>query len=458
MAVWSIINKNDIEGSTRIDAEYYQPSILDAANAVLKSSHSTLGDLVKSGYRVVYENTKILTEEEVNRGKDCFFMQAANISSDGLSFDVENMGYVHEADWIRYPKGRVNQGEILIEVKGQAEKVAIVPTYVPERTLVSGTLYKLCLKKGLSHEYLFAYMSSRYGKLLRDRLKTNTLIAYVSKPDLYSIPVYLPNKKDEQDVIALVSEAYRLIQVSADLYSQAEVALLEDLGLKNIPLKNDLFYTTNLNEVKSQNRMDSDFYLPKYSIISDSICRKGFRKLGDFGKHLKVNVNITKDEYYNYIEIGDVDISSGDVTFNRLQDCDLPANAKLKISGGELIVSKVRPTRGAVAIIPSTYKDRFICSGAFSVYKVKSPEREYIQVYLRSPIGKALLGRPSTGTQYPTIVDDDVKNIIVPDLNCEVISFIAEKVDESHKQRKSAKSLLEEAKIKIEKMIEENIS
>lgn len=271
MAVWSIVNKGNMEGSSRIDAEYYQPNILEAAQKVERTPYDRLGSLVKSGYRVVYENTNILSKEEVNFKRDCLFIQAANISSDGLSFDVDNMGYVHEADWIRYKKGRVIRGEVLIEVKGKAEKVAIVPSYVPERTLVSGTLYKLSLKKGMSHEYLYAYMSSKYGKLLRDRLKTNTLIAYVSKPDLYSIPVHLPREENDEEVKSLVQQAYKVVELSSKLYVQAEQILIEELGLKDLDLKDDLFYTTTVKEIKDNNRMGAEYYIPKYNKLMEHI-------------------------------------------------------------------------------------------------------------------------------------------------------------------------------------------
>jgi len=137
-----------------------------------------------------------------------------------------------------------------------------------------------------------------------------------------------------------------------------------------------------------------------------------------------------------------------------LQGSELPANAKNKITGGELIISKVRPTRGAIAIIPEDWKEGHIVSGAFSVFSVESPLREYVQVVLRSIVGKLQFEKPTTGTSYPTIEDEDVKNILIPMLPKMTQQKIADLVRQSHEARKKSKQLLEEAKHKVEEMIE----
>ena len=82
------------------------------------------------------------------------------------------------------------------------------------------------------------------------------------------------------------------------------------------------------------------------------------------------------------------------------------------------------------------------------------PLREYLQVVLRSTVGKLQMERPTTGTSYPTITDADVENIQIPILPRSMQEKIAELVRQSHESRKKAKALLEEAKHKVEELIE----
>jgi len=64
-------------------------------------------------------------------------------------------------------------------------------------------------------------------------------------------------------------------------------------------------------------------------------------------------------------------VGSREISFNTVKGHELPANAKMRIDGGELIISKVRPTRGAVVIIPDSWNKNFIASGAFSIFEIE---------------------------------------------------------------------------------------
>jgi len=272
--------------------------------------------------------------------------------------------------------------------------------------------------------------------------------------EVRKIKVPIPSKNILDFSYASGKQIDILRKESKLLYSQAEQILLEELGLKDLDLKDDLFYTTKLKEVKDNNRMDAEYYMPKYEYVSQVIKKTGYKRFDIMGKFSKNLAKRGKDLNYKYIEIGGIDVSTGDVSYKEMQGCELPTNAKLKVSGGELIISKVRPTRGAIAIVPDYLTNNCLCSGAFSIFKIKSPIREYIQVFLRSKIGKVLLGHASTGTQYPTITDEDVNAIPIPDLSKNVIENISNKIFNAHVKRESAKALLEQAKHKVEEMIE----
>ena len=283
--------------------------------------------------------------------------------------------------------------------------------------------------KKITPKFMLAIFISKIGQGQINREKVGTIQDKLALERLRNFLIPKPKSKIlETEITNLVKHADENYQKSKDLYSQAEQILLDELGLKGLDLKDDLFYTTPLNKVKDSNRMDTEYYLPKYNTILDAIHKVGYKRFSDIAQFSKAVRKTKKDAYYKYIEISDIDVSSGDVNYAEIQENDLPANAKLKILGGELIISKVRPTRGAVAIIPENFKDDFLCSGAFSVFKVKTPFKEYIQVFLRSQIGKALLGRPCTGTQYPTLKDDDVKAIPIPNIERRIVDNIAEKV------------------------------
>ena len=104
--------------TSRIDPEYFNREALETLQLI--EGDTNLGGLVQDGYRVVYETTETIDREVGEKKGLPFFLQAADITAPFIN--AESMLCVAEADWVRYPKGRIQPGELLIEVKGKAEK------------------------------------------------------------------------------------------------------------------------------------------------------------------------------------------------------------------------------------------------------------------------------------------------------------------------------------------------
>ncbi|MBI4838522.1 MAG: restriction endonuclease subunit S, partial [Nitrospirae bacterium] len=215
-------------------------------------------------------------------------------------------------------------------------------------------------------------------------------------------------------------------------------------------------YEVNSGDTITAKCIDAEDYQPKYEKTLKVIKRyhEGGSLIKDEFVQVKDSFSKARDTAYQYIEVGSVDISSGDIERLYLICDELPANAKIIVGGGELIVSKVRPTRGAITIIPDDWKG-VVCSGAFVVLREKGKfKKEVLNVFLKSQAGKELLGRPVTGTSYPTIDDNDILDLPVPLIKADIQNQIAELVQQSHVACRQAKKLLEEAKRKVEEMIE----
>ena len=116
----SVVNLSQIQSqiNARLDAEYWHPEAIEFAKTIGKKM--TLGSCIKKGYRVVYENTEILRTVEAQQMNFPKFIQATDINSPMIN--IENAGYVREEDWQQYPKGRIQKGEILLEVKGDVKE------------------------------------------------------------------------------------------------------------------------------------------------------------------------------------------------------------------------------------------------------------------------------------------------------------------------------------------------
>ena len=456
----------------RIDSDYFKKQFLNFFDNV--PSLRPLGDFVEDGYRVVYENTEII-DVQIAEEKGCpVFLQATDINTPFINRN--NLHYVDETEWVRYPKGRIKKGEILIEVKGKVEKVAIVPDDFPEKTLVSGSLYKMSVNKKISKHVLLCYLISKYGVAFKDRYKSNLLISFISKSDLYRIPVPDFSVEFQNKIDAVFTRIIDCQTQSKILYAEAEGTLLEELGLKEtdnsvigmpycdvLTCNNDssapCVAIRSLSDFVNSGRFDAEYYQPKYDKIETVIqsYKGGSDVVSSFFTQNKTACTFDK-QVYKYIEIGDINIGNGEVNYNLIPTEELPANAKIIVNKGDLLVSKVRPYRGAVAIVDFAGKD-IIASGAFTVLQEKQGmKKEVLQVLLRTSFYKDWLLKWNVGSSYPVIKDDDILNLLVPKISENIQHQIADKVQESFTLKAESKRLLNLAKTAVETAIEQGES
>lgn len=208
----------------RLDAEFYNPTAIDTIKKMrLQGDVVTLGSLISEGYRVVYHGTDSITglsDEQLLP-----FLSPTQIDNNGsISFGLTDKlpKYYKE----RYPRGLAKEGDLLIEVKGNVSKVAVVPSLYPENLMISGSLYKASIdaNKADSH-YVLAFLKSRSGQALKNRLTSNTIINYIAKEALYSIPVFQVTKVAQKYIGDKVRQAERLRAWARELVSQVDAEL-----------------------------------------------------------------------------------------------------------------------------------------------------------------------------------------------------------------------------------------
>ena len=457
MAVWSRTELSNVRRSFgRIDAEFYRPKSLEAFSQVTASNHDLLGRLVIDGYRVVYENTKIVESGQIT-DTSARFLQATNLGKDGLSIELDSIGYVDERDWFRYPKGRIKAGELLIEVKGQAEKVAVVPDGFPDRTLVSGSLFKLTAKRDrISPWYLFVFLLSRYGKLLRDRLKTNTLIGFVSKPQLYSIPIFLPESTDEQALSLQTQESIRLNTLARKLYTEAQQLLEAELDMGKLTLQKPVGYiarfsNVGLSDTFSAGRIDAQCFAPDALFYEswlkaharcdrlDSLLRSTVKG------HQQADSANGSTDYCSIKHITGMEIVEASKCFSQ------PDTPRAGLD--DLLLAITGATIGKIGIVKRY--ERLAFSGDLLCLRTgELINPHYLLLVLNHRIGQVQFNRWITGSTNGHLAPKDVARVLVPRLDSDLEAKIAALVKDSLSKRRESEQLIEQAKTRVEQLIE----
>lgn len=184
------ISPFDLEN--RVDAEYYSPEAIKCLKKVKNfKAVDSLGGIITQGYRVVYHGKD--STNELDDDQKISFLSPSQIDKSG-NIDFEKVDFLPLYYKDKYPKGLAQEDELLIEVKGNVSKLAIVPKNFPNNLMVSGSLFKAKISKDYDTRFILSFLKCKHGQILKSRLTSNTIISYIAKDDLYSIPVFKPNK------------------------------------------------------------------------------------------------------------------------------------------------------------------------------------------------------------------------------------------------------------------------
>jgi type I restriction enzyme S subunit len=304
--------------------------------------------------------------------------------------------------------------------------------------------------------YLVCYLNSASGKMQMLRFASGGLQGHVNLTILENLKVPILDAKIQHEVEQIILRAYVLYKTAITRYHEAEQLLLHELGLEDWQPPTQTVVQKNFSDFLATGRLDAEYYQPKYDAIEQYIksFKDGFTTVGIEFVHKQQQAVFDKS-HYNYVEIGDINVGNGGVTFNQVETSLLPANAKYALQRNDILVSTVRPYRGAVAIIDTDTPD-LIASGAFTVLHENGNYKcETLSVLLRTNIYKEWLLKWNVGSSYPVIRDENVLNLLIPKLNASVQSRIAEKIRKSFDLRTQSQQLLSLARYAVETAIEQ---
>ena len=433
----------------RFDPEFFNRIALLAQKRLAGSP--TLGSCVKEGYRVVYESTDAIDREEGIKAGLPFFLQSTDISTPFI--DAESMVCVSNSDWERYPKGRIKPGELLIEVKGKAEKIAIVPDDFPTHTLVTGTCFKLTTKDPDQRYFLTAYLTCKYGQALKDRLKTNLLVSYIAKDDLYGLSIPIASNDFINRIKEVFEHCFALQSSAKSHLSEANNNLLRALNLENWQQPNPLSYTRSSTDAFAAGRLDAEYFRPRVSELIAMLGRDK-RTIGDLAPARYERFFPANSGTFDYLEIGSVRMD-GTVEAESVPHKEAPSRATSYVRAGDVITSTVRPIRRLSALI-SPEQDGFVCSSGFVVLQPKLVPPKVLLTYLRLPIFCELMDLHTSASLYPAISELDLLTLPMPNLDAKTIDAICAAVTSSQASRRQSTQLLEAAKRAVEIAIEDS--
>ena len=202
------------------------------------------------------------------------------------------------------------------------------------------------------------------------------------------------------------------------------------------PLPNT--YEKSYLAVKSAERIDAYHFHPKHEEIETLMQShaNGYTRVKDEFNTANESPHIAPEKFYRYVEIGSVDIHTGNIIPQEMLGESLPSGGKRILRKGDLIVSKVRTYRGAITIVQ---EDGLIGSSAFCILRENGQiNKETLLSILRSEYFLAWSLKGAVWTSYPTLNEKYILDFPIPLLPKEEQETIKQRVTESFNLLKAA--------------------
>lgn len=262
----------------------------------------------------------------------------------------------------------------------------------------------------------------------------------------------------DHSVQKAIQQAICVRALSRDIYRQAETILLSELGLADWRPRHHLAFVRNYSDTQQAERIDADYFQPKYDEIVDAIkaCHGGWGMAGDLLNLKAKNHNPDGAREYKYIELANITENGEVAGCTVAQGRDLPDRARCKVSENDVIVSSVEGSLEKIAMIREEYGRDSLCSTGFHVVNSDILNPETLLVFLKSAAGRMQLKKGCSGTILTAISEDEFRKIALPTIPKAKQAQIAQKVAESFAFSKQSKHLLECAKRAVEIVIDKN--
>src|SRR3990167_6952106 len=442
----SIVETKELEGATRLEAEYYnKPSFI--VNNFLKGGK--IIDYVQYG-----------TSEDLNEKLKGYPVLRLN-EFDG-SFIGSPSKYCNKITSEVFNKLVLKERDILVcRTNGNPKLVGKSAVVMEDANMAFASyLFRVRPKASLINSTtLSVYLNSCIG---RREIERNLMVSNQANfsPDKFrDIKVPLFSSEFQAIIDNIVHRAYLNHKCSKLLYSQAEALLLEELNIKNVDLSHEPCYEVNSADTIIANRIDAEYYQPKYERVIEAIenSKYGWCKLPDRITNIidKYDPYKEQERNFRYIELSNINPSIGVIDdYLELKGKDLPSRARMLIREGDVIISSVEGSIDKVALVDNIH-DGCIASTGFFVFRAnENTLPEYALVLCKSILIQKQLEKLSSGTILAAVPKNLVETFIIPDVPKEAQKEIAILIRQPHSARRQAKELLEQAKQKVEEMIE----
>ena len=452
MALWSLVTHSQIFSSQRMDAEYARPEYVQAENYVRCCSVAELGRLgtfvpgpFGSAFRVINYERK--SPYRYIRGRDVkpFFL---------LDDDIR---WIPESDFARLKHFAVKAGDLMISVVGTLGNVAIcTSSETPAMFSCKSTLFRC----GTANPYyLLAFLNCKSAKLCLLRRQRGAVQGGLNIEDLHTVPVPRFSERAELQVAALVQAAHECMLASRKGHSEATQLLESELGLDKLKFERPVGYTARLSESVTHGRFDADYFQTPFRMMEEHLEKHSTVPVGaiaDVVKGVEVGSKAYRTSGKPFLRVSNIKETGLDLgpSDKYISDELYEQLREFRPQLGEVLVTK-DGSPGVAWAVDNTVNG--IISGGVVRLALKRDDipAEYLALAINSRACQMQVERECSGALIIHWKPSSIRGLRIPLLESRKMRSLAGMVATAKQASRESDALLEQAKARVEQLIEE---
>ena len=326
----------------------------------------------------------------------------------------------------------LKEGMILTGRVGAIGQTSYVTKEFEEnQAMGSDNIIRIVAKDKKMSGYIYAFLVSKYGNALFNRLAAGGVQPYISEAMLQDIPIPILPEETQQKIHNLIVESAQLRVEANKLLREAVEIFEKEIGESKVTHSFQVGKISSNKIYGFHKRFDSQYQLGWNALDKEKKNNLEYIKLAQ----VACNIFVGGRGKRNYVENGVPFLSSSDMMlFNPKRNCKKISGStqgieSMKVSLNDILISR-SGTVGNTVIVGKDLQDTVISEHALRL--VVNPEKIsplYVFTFLKTKYGLKTMESSSFGSVIITLNEDLIGNIEMPILEEHLQSEIEKRTE-----------------------------
>ena len=326
----------------------------------------------------------------------------------------------------------LKEGMILTGRVGAIGQTSYVTKEFEEnQAMGSDNIIRIVAKDKKMSGYIYAFLVSKYGNALFNRLAAGGVQPYISEAMLQDIPIPILPEETQQKIHNLIVESAQLRVEANKLLKEAVEIFEKEIGESKVTHSFQVGKISSNKIYGFHKRFDSQYQLGWNALDKEKKNNLEYIKLAQ----VACNIFVGGRGKRNYVENGVPFLSSSDMMlFNPKRNCKKISGStqgieNMKVSLYDILISR-SGTVGNTVIVGKDLQDTVISEHALRL--VVNPEKIsplYVFTFLKTKYGLKTMESSSFGSVIITLNEDLIGNIEMPILEEHLQSEIEKRTE-----------------------------